>query len=151
MINSRIATGDITCYMGLSWIILSLAIDFAFNIIQPYSSALGTGSPGCFTPNVTCSGHCRDTNGPQVPGDGCSPFYWDPRSGCSRARESVSLACSTVSVGTSLYDLWVRGNCMSSNQCHLFKSWNPMTSSTCPQLKNWESSKLKTEQNSLLV
>ena len=48
MINSRIATGDITCYMGLSY--LSLVIDFVFNIIQPYSSALGTGSPGCFTP-----------------------------------------------------------------------------------------------------
>lgn len=138
MINSRIATGDITCYMGLSY--LSLVIDFVFNIIQPYSSALGTGSPGCFTPNVTCSGHCRDTNGPQVPGDGCPPFNWDPRSGYSSARESVSLACSTASVGTSLYDLWVRGNCMSSNQCHLF-IWLPAHA---------RSSKFENPQNSKL-
>lgn len=138
MINSRIATGDITCYMGLSY--LSLVIDFVFNIIQPYSSALGTGSPGCFTPKSPAPVTAETPTDRKFLATDVPPFNWDPRSGYSSARESVSLACSTASVGTSLYDLWVRGNCMSSNQCHLF-IWLPAHA---------RSSKFENPQNSKL-
>ena len=103
MINSRIATGDITCYMGLSYLLQQLILhSTSFNRIPPLlGQAHQAVSPQMSPAPVTAETPTdRKFLATDVP-----PFNWDPRSGYSSDRESVSLACSTASVGTSLYDL----------------------------------------------